>query len=67
MVCSHCNQAGHTYRGCPTITEEEKKEKAKKIKEEKEVVAEKRRVRQEMIRVRQEMFCVLHMRRTKQL
>ena len=54
MVCSHCNQSGHTYRGCPTITEEEKKEKAKKIKEEKEAVAERRRVREERRRVTQE-------------
>ena len=54
MVCSHCNQSGHTYRGCPTITEEEKKEKAKKIKEKKEAVAEKRRVREERRRVTQE-------------
>ena len=24
MVCSHCHQVGHTYRTCPTMTEEEK-------------------------------------------
>ena len=47
MVCSHCQQPGHTYRRCPTITEEEKKEKAKKIKEEKEAVSERRRIREE--------------------
>ena len=35
MVCSHCQQVGHTYRTCPTITEEEKKEKMKQIKEKK--------------------------------
>ena len=54
MVCSHCNQSGHTYRGCPTITAEEKKEKAKEIKEKKEAVAERRRVREERRRVTQE-------------
>ena len=47
MVCSHCGQPGHTYRRCPTITEEEKKEKMKKIKEEKQAVAERRRIREE--------------------
>ena len=54
MVCSHCHQSGHTYRGCPTITAEEKKEKAKEIKEKKEAVAERRRVREERRRVIQE-------------
>ena len=47
MVCSHCGQPGHTYRRCPTITEEEKKEKMKKIKEEKQAVEERRRIREE--------------------
>ena len=54
MVCSHCQQVGHTYRTCPTITEEEKKEKMKQIKEKKEGVAERRRLREERRRVRQE-------------
>ena len=54
MVCSHCNQPGHTYRGCPTITAEEKKEKAKEIKEKKEAVAERRRLREERRRAEQE-------------
>ena len=54
MVCSHCQQPGHTYRGCPTITAEEKKEKAKKIKEKKEAVAERRRLREERRRGEQE-------------
>ena len=54
MVCSHCHQSGHTYRGCPTITAEEKKEKMKQIKEKKEAVAERRRVREERRRVIQE-------------
>ena len=54
MVCSHCHQSGHTYRGCPTITAEEKKEKAKKIKEKKEAVAERRRLREERRRGEQE-------------
>ena len=35
MVCSHCQQPGHTYRTCPTMSDEEKKEKIKKIEEEK--------------------------------
>ena len=47
MVCSHCQQQGHTYRRCPTMTEAEKKEKTKKIKEEKEAVIERRRIREE--------------------
>ena len=47
MVCSHCNQPGHTYRRCPTITEEEKKAKAKEIKEKKQAVLERRRIREE--------------------
>ena len=54
MVCSHCQQVGHTYRTCPTITEEEKKEKMKQIKEKKEGVAERRRLREERRRVTQE-------------
>ena len=54
MVCSHCQQPGHTYRGCPNITAEEKKEKAKKIKEKKEAVAERRRLREERRRGEQE-------------
>jgi len=54
MVCSHCNQPGHTYRGCPIITAEEKKEKAKQIKEKKEAVAERRRLREERRRAEQE-------------
>ena len=35
MVCSHCQQPGHTYRTCPTMSDEEKKAKIKKIEEEK--------------------------------
>jgi hypothetical protein len=35
MVCSHCKQPGHTYRTCPTMSDEEKKAKIKKIEEEK--------------------------------
>ena len=54
MVCSHCKQPGHTYRRCPTITEEEKKEKAKKIKEEREAVIERRRIRDERRRIQEE-------------
>ena len=55
MVCSHCKQPGHTYRRCPTITEEEKKEKAKEIKEEREAVIERRRIRDERRRIQEEM------------
>ena len=54
MVCSHCRQQGDTYRGCPTMTEEGKKEKARKIKEKKEAVAERRRLREERRRGEQE-------------
>jgi len=54
MVCSHCGQAGHTYRRCPTMTEEQKKEKSKQIKEEKERRIQRRREREERVRVRQE-------------
>ena len=35
MVCSHCKQPRHTYRTCPTMSDEEKKAKAKKLEEEK--------------------------------
>jgi uncharacterized Zn finger protein (UPF0148 family) len=47
MVCSHCGQGIHTYRRCPTITEEEKKEKIKQNKEKKEQANQRRRLRQE--------------------
>ena len=43
MVCSFCKMAGHNYKTCPTISEEEKLkkmkenyEKKKKMKENKE-------------------------------
>lgn len=48
MVCSHCHQAGHTYRRCPSMTEEQKKAKAEEIKknaEEREQRREQRRQR----------------------
>ena len=35
MVCSHCKQPRHTYRTCPTMSDEEKKAKIKKLEEEK--------------------------------
>ncbi len=47
MVCSHCHQVGHTYRTCPTITDDEKKAKAEEIKKKKEDVARRRIQRQQ--------------------
>jgi hypothetical protein len=47
MVCSHCQQVGHTYRTCPTITEEEKKAKAEEIKKKKEEIAQRREHRRQ--------------------
>lgn len=35
-TCSHCGLTGHTYRGCPTITPEEKQKKIQENKEKKE-------------------------------
>jgi hypothetical protein len=35
-ICSHCGLPGHTYRGCPTITPEEKQKKIQENKEKKE-------------------------------
>jgi hypothetical protein len=45
MPCTHCKQAGHTYRTCPTMSDEEKKEKAKKIEEEKKEREARRNIR----------------------
>jgi len=45
MVCSHCNLAGHNYQRCPTITEDEKKEKMKTNKDKKEALALRRLAR----------------------
>ena len=45
MVCSHCKLTGHTYTRCPTITEDEKKEKMKKNKDKKEAMALRRLAR----------------------
>lgn len=47
MVCSHCNQAGHTYRTCPSMTEEQKKAKAEEIKKKKEETAQRREQRRQ--------------------
>ena len=33
MVCSHCKLPGHNFRGCPTITEEEKQKKIQEMTE----------------------------------
>jgi hypothetical protein len=35
MVCSHCHQAGHTFRTCPTITSDEKEKKIQENKQKK--------------------------------
>lgn len=43
MVCSHCRCAGHTYRRCPTMGEEDKKAKAKELSD-KKLAFEARRV-----------------------
>ena len=47
MVCSHCNQAGHTYRTRPSMTEEQKKAKAEEIKKKKEETAQRREQRRQ--------------------
>lgn len=47
MVCSHCQQMGHTYRTCPTITEEEKKNRAEEIKKKKEETIQRREQRRQ--------------------
>jgi hypothetical protein len=47
MVCSHCHQPGHTYRTCPTITEQQKKEISDRIKAEKEARLQRRQQRQQ--------------------
>ncbi len=47
MVCSHCHQVGHTYRTCPSMTEEEKKAKAEEIKKKKEETAQRREQRRQ--------------------
>lgn len=46
MVCSHCHQVGHTYRTCPTITDDEKKAKEEEIKKKKEEI-QRRRIERE--------------------
>ena len=53
MVCSHCHQAGHTYRTCPTMTEEQKKAKAEEIKKKKEEVTQRRNQRRQREEERQ--------------
>jgi hypothetical protein len=50
MVCSHCQQTGHTFRTCPTITPEEKEKKIQENKQKKidaQQRAEARRIRTE--------------------
>lgn len=47
MVCSHCGLPGHTYRRCPTATEQQKKEIYDKIKAEKEAREQRRQQRQQ--------------------
>lgn len=47
MVCSHCHQAGHTYRRCPSMTEEQKKAKAEEIKKNAEERAQRREQRRQ--------------------
>ena len=44
-TCSHCEMVGHTYRGCPTITPEEKQKKIKENKEKKEQARIRREAR----------------------
>lgn len=43
--CSHCGLQGHTYRGCPTITPEEKQKKIQENKEKKEQARIRREAR----------------------
>tara|TARA_B100001094_G_C18175332_1_gene797580 strand:- start:1533 stop:2402 length:870 start_codon:yes stop_codon:yes gene_type:complete len=53
MVCSHCKLPGHNFRGCPTITEEEKQ---KKIQENKEKIQQAivRREERRVLRIQRE-------------
>jgi len=44
-TCSHCGLVGHTYRGCPTITPEEKQKKIQENKEKKEQARIRREAR----------------------
>ena len=56
MPCSHCGGIGHTYRRCPTITEEEKKEKILKNKENAERRIQNRQARQERQALHQQLL-----------
>jgi hypothetical protein len=47
MPCSHCKGAGHNFKGCPTMSQEEKIKKCKENKEKKESIALRRRQIQE--------------------
>ena len=56
MPCSHCGGVGHTYRRCPTITEEEKKEKILQNKENAERRIQNRQAREERLRIHQQLL-----------
>ena len=56
MPCSHCGEIGHTYRRCPTISEEEKKEKILKNKETAERRIQNRQARQERQALHQQLL-----------
>ena len=56
MPCSHCGGTGHTYRRCPTISEEEKKEKTLKNKENAERRIQNRQARQERQALHQQLL-----------
>jgi hypothetical protein len=64
MVCSHCHQVGHTYRTCPTMTEEEKKAKAEEIKKKKEERTQRTEQRRQREAERQRIQTELERRRS---
>lgn len=47
MPCSHCNQSGHTYLKCPTMSEEDKKKKKEDNIKKKKEQEERRNIRRE--------------------
>ena len=47
MPCSHCKGTGHNFKGCPTMSQEDKIKKFKKNKEKKESIVLRRRLIQE--------------------
>jgi hypothetical protein len=52
-TCSHCGMIGHNYRGCPTITPEEKQKKIQENKEKKEAARLRRELRDQRLAQRE--------------